>query len=332
MSAVFQKLKHFISDKMQTSHIYQPAMLMKLLQSSGEASVQEIAKHLLSYDDSQVEYYEERVKVMVGEVLTKNHGITEKVKDGRIVSGYKLLDFNDLTEEEISELIHLCNERLNGELDRNRFKHRNARRSPVSGSIRFKILQRAMHRCELCGISAHEKALDIDHIVPKNRGGSDDESNLQALCYTCNRSKGDRDKTDFRDIESIYSERDEICPFCTDVANRVIEQNELALAFLDGYPVTEGHTLIIPKRHVADYFDLLQPELNAIHQLIASRQSQLREVDSTISGFNVGVNAGISAGQTVFHCHIHLIPRRNGDMDDPKGGVRGVIPEMQKYR
>jgi diadenosine tetraphosphate (Ap4A) HIT family hydrolase len=115
------------------------------------------------------------------------------------------------------------------------------------------------------------------------------------------------------------------------VTDRAVEENELALAFLDGYPVTEGHTLIIPKRHVADYFDLFQPELNAIQQLLQSRQKALTEADPTIEGFNVGVNAGQVAGQTVFHCHIHLMPRRLGDMDDPKGGVRGVIPAKQKY-
>ena len=331
MSEFFETLKHFISVKMQTSHIYQPAMLVKLLKSSGEASTKEIAKHLLTYDDSQVEYYEERVKVMVGEVLTKTHGITEKLKDGRNISGYKLAGFDQLSASEVNELISLCEDRLKAELSRNRFKHRNVRRMPVSGSVRYKILQRAKHRCELCGIPADQKALDVDHIVPKNLGGSDNESNLQALCYTCNRSKGDRDKTDFRDIESTYAERDKSCPFCTEVINRVVEENELALAFLDGYPVTQGHTLIIPKRHVADYFDLVQPELNAIQQLIKSRQSQLRKVDPTITGFNVGINAGKSAGQTVFHCHIHLIPRRHGDMDNPRGGVRGVIPEKQKY-
>ena len=331
MSQTYEDLKHFITSTMQTSHIYQPAMLAKLLNSAGEASLEDIAKHLLAYDDSQVEYYEERVKAMVGEVLTKTHGVTEKVKDGRKITGYRLSGFDELSAEELAELTELCASKLEEELARNRFKHRNFRRSPISGSTRFNVLKRAKHRCELCGVPADQKALDVDHILPKSLGGSDDESNLQALCFTCNRSKGDRDDTDFRAVESQYAQRNSNCVFCNEVQSRAVEQNELALAFLDGYPVTAGHTLIIPKRHVADYFDLFQPELNAIQQLLLSRQKALKEADPSIEGFNVGVNAGQVAGQTVFHCHIHLIPRRLGDMDNPKGGVRGVIPAKQKY-
>lgn len=95
--------------------------------------------------------------------------------------------------------------------------------------------------------------------------------------------------------------------------------------------VTKIHTLIIPKRHVSDYFELHQPELNAIQQLLLKQKEYLQNKDKTITGFNVGINSGVDAGQTVFHVHVHLIPRRTGDMIEPKGGVRGVIPEKQKY-
>jgi len=331
MSQTYEALKHFITNTMQTSHIYQPAMLAKLLQSSGEASLEDIARHLLAYDDSQVEYYQERVKAMVGEVLTKNHGITEKIKEGRSIRGYRLAGFNELSQGEVDELIDLCASKLDQELARNRFKHRNFRRSPISGSTRFNVLKRAKHRCELCGVSAGDRALDVDHILPKSKGGSDEELNLQALCALCNQNKGNRDSEDLRDIEKAYAERDSACVFCNEAPARAIAENELALAFLDAYPVTDGHTLVIPKRHVADYFDLYQPELNAIHQLLGQRKEELQRTDKTITGFNVGVNAGQSAGQTVFHCHIHLIPRRDGDVADPRGGVRGVIPSKQRY-
>ena len=82
---------------------------------------------------------------------------------------------------------------------------------------------------------------------------------------------------------------------------------------------------------MADYFDLYQPELNAIQELLRQRKPDLQASDKTITGFNVGVNAGASSGQTVFHCHVHLIPRRDGDVDEPRGGVRGVIPRKQSY-
>ena len=95
--------------------------------------------------------------------------------------------------------------------------------------------------------------------------------------------------------------------------------------------MTEYHTLVIPKRHVASYFELTRPEVNACNQLLEKIKADIQEKDKDVSGFNIGINVGEDAGQTIFHCHIHLIPRRKGDMENPKGGVRGVIPEKQKY-
>lgn len=100
---------------------------------------------------------------------------------------------------------------------------------------------------------------------------------------------------------------------------------------LDGFPVTELHSLIVPKRHVADYFSLTRPELNCCDALLRSVRGQLTAKDKTIEGFNVGVNVGPVAGQTVMHAHIHLIPRRRGDVEVPRGGVRGVIPGKAAY-
>jgi ATP adenylyltransferase len=99
----------------------------------------------------------------------------------------------------------------------------------------------------------------------------------------------------------------------------------------DAFPVTEGHRLIIPRRHTADYFDLWQSERNALERLLRSERQALMKQDATIKGFNFGVNVGAAAGQTIAHVHLHLIPRREGDMDDPRGGVRGVIPARQSY-
>jgi diadenosine tetraphosphate (Ap4A) HIT family hydrolase len=104
------------------------------------------------------------------------------------------------------------------------------------------------------------------------------------------------------------------------------------VALADGFPVTEGHMLVVPRRHVADYFDLTERERMDAGELLWLLRSRACKMDKRITGFNVGVNVGASAGQTVMHCHIHLIPRRDGDMDDPRGGVRGVIPARQKYR
>jgi len=180
-------------------------------------------------------------------------------------------------------------------------------------------------------VAAEERALEVDHILPRSHGGSDEISNFQALCFRCNATKGNRDATDFRNMAEGYSYREKGCIFCEVPIERIVLENDLAFAIRDGFPVTSLHTLILPKRHCAEYFDLYQPELNAVNQLIQSLRKSICEADPTVTGFNLGANAGVDAGQTVMHCHVHLIPRRKEDMDNPRGGVRGVIPRMQKY-
>lgn len=120
------------------------------------------------------------------------------------------------------------------------------------------------------------------------------------------------------------------CIFCNLASERIIAENELCLAIRDGFPVSEGHTLIIPKRHVADYFYLTSDEIAAMQTMMKESKCQL---DNTLhpDGYNIGVNVNAAAGQTVFHVHMHLIPRYIGDVENPKGGVRGVIPGKQKY-
>ena len=121
------------------------------------------------------------------------------------------------------------------------------------------------------------------------------------------------------------------CLFCNIPPVRIVLENELAYVVRDGYPVTEMHSLIIPKRHIQDYFDLTKEELIACDQLIRSLKDEISNSDNSVNGFNIGINSGETAGQTIFHCHIHLIPRRTGDVDNPRGGVRNIIPGMGNY-
>ena len=120
------------------------------------------------------------------------------------------------------------------------------------------------------------------------------------------------------------------CVFCGIQKDRIIYQDSLWIAILDGYPVSEGHTLLIPKRHCETYFDLNQVELGT---LIGAIDHVKEMLDSKYkpNGYNIGMNCGEAAGQTIMHCHIHIIPRYNGDCEDPRGGVRGVIQSKQKY-
>ncbi len=122
--------------------------------------------------------------------------------------------------------------------------------------------------------------------------------------------------------------KNDSCLFCDVQVNdrkRIIAENELAYAIRDAFPVTDEHTLFIPKRHIPDYFGLVPSEVNAINSLMAEQRKLLQEQDSTIDGFNIGMNCGETAGQTIFHCHVHLIPRRKGDVENPRGGVRHII-------
>lgn len=126
----------------------------------------------------------------------------------------------------------------------------------------------------------------------------------------------------------------EQCPFCdrqSDITSRLISRNDLAFALTDGYPVTNGHTLIVPERHSRDFFDLNEAEILAIARLLQQQKKALQAKDRTITGFNIGMNCGESAGQTIFHCHVHLIPRRDGDVANPRGGVRNTIPGKGCY-
>ncbi len=120
------------------------------------------------------------------------------------------------------------------------------------------------------------------------------------------------------------------CPFCNMPEENIILKNELCYAIYDKYPVTKGHMLIIPFRHFDNYFDATKEEKIVFIELV-DKAKEFLDKQFNPDGYNIGVNIGRTAGQTVFHVHIHLIPRYKGDIENPVGGVRGVIPDKQKY-
>ncbi|MBT5561860.1 MAG: HIT domain-containing protein [Rhodospirillaceae bacterium] len=305
------------------TRIYKQVMLQAVLKRGGSATKDEIAGDILASDVFQREHYRKKiVDAMPGNRL---------VRDGALIrdnGSYRLaIPFENMTEPDRQELIDECQLQIDEHIEKFGDTFRPRTNDPVSGSVAYEVKKRAGGRCELCGASHSETQLDVDHVVPRNKGGSNELANLQMLCRTCNAQKRDNDDTDFRAITESYGFRDADCIFC----QKECGDDELAFVVEDEYPVTEGHALVMPRRHVSDYFALHQPERNAIERILHNRQKELLSRDPSISGFNVGVNSGPSAGQTILHVHIHLIPRRDGDMDDPRGGVRGVIPEMQKY-
>ena len=171
----FSDLKDFLINRMRMSHIYQPVMLMTLLKNGGVASVESLAKDLLINDQSQMEHYDNVTKNMVGRILTKNNIVK---RDG---NSFNLLDYETFNEKERNELINICQNKLFEYIDKRGkriFQHRRKSSGYISGSIRYQVLSRAKSRCELCGIPNDQKALEVDHIIPRNMGGSDDINNL----------------------------------------------------------------------------------------------------------------------------------------------------------
>ncbi len=324
----YTDLEEFLRNRMRMSHVYQPLMIRALLLNGGSKSVSGLASEILGRDQSQLEYYETIVKNMVGRVLARHDVVTKSGKD------FLLNGFDDFSEEQLEVLVSICESKI-AEYESKRgdaiWNHRSKSAGYISGTLRYEVLKRSAFHCELCGISADRKALEVDHIVPRNKGGSDDLHNLQALCFSCNAMKRDRDDTDLRAVRESFGHKQDGCLFCNLPHERVIFENELAIAIRDGFPVTPLHTLVIPKRHVATYFDLSQSELKACDMLLHEAKEKIQLNDSAVEGFNIGMNAGEVAGQTVFHCHIHLIPRRRNDVENPRGGVRHLIPGKGHY-
>jgi ATP adenylyltransferase len=324
----YHQLKEFLLHQMRMSHIYQPVMIKCLLQRGGAAEDVTIARDLLQYDPSQLEYYQQITNNMVGKVL-RNRLVVEKE-----MKHYRLTAFNGLDKSEIADLIAICETKIDDYIAKRGdaiWQHRKKTRGYISGTIRYKVLKRAQFRCELCGIAASEKALEVDHILPVNLGGKDEEDNYQALCYSCNAMKRDTDATDFRNIREQYDHREKDCIFCLMESKRIVSENNLAFLIYDQYPVSDLHCLVIPKRHTSDYFSISQPEINAVNRLVQEGRELILERDKTVLGFNLGLNCGEAAGQTVMHTHLHLIPRRAGDTTVARGGVRNVIAGKGDY-
>lgn len=322
----YKELKDFLENRMRMSHIYQPLLIKTLVELGGIATVRHLAMIFLDNDESQIQYYEKRLKEMPIKVLSAHDVIS---RDDELVR----LNVKNLTLEQKAEIKKICEAKIQEYITSRGMKiwdYRLLDGFQVPDSVRYQVLKEGGGHCALCGATVNERPMDVDHIIPRSKGGKTEYSNLQVMCSKCNRSKRNTDDTDLR--KRLDNEFREDCPFCRKMGtDEVIIENEHAFAVLDKYPVTEGHTLIIPRRHFPEFFQTTQAELADVYDLLKVRKKIMIEKDDSIEGFNVGVNSGEVAGQTIFHVHIHLIPRRKGDVAEPRGGVRGVIPKKQKY-
>jgi len=190
----FKSLIDFILKKMTMSHVYQPILIKALVQSGGKATIRQLAQTLLLEDESQLLFYEKRLKEMPLKVL-KKHGVL--TVEGDLVS----LSAKNLSLEQRAEIRGACEDRLMSFVSKRgimTWDYRMMEDEPVSDSVRYRLLKKANGRCSLCGATKKETVLHVDHIVPRSKGGTNDESNLQILCLKCNLGKSNKDATDFR--------------------------------------------------------------------------------------------------------------------------------------
>jgi hypothetical protein len=187
-------LMNFIRSKMRMSHIYQPVVIRSLLDSGNVATVRQLALDLLSSDEAQIRYYEERIKKMPLPVL-RRHGVISTDRDGVV-----RLNVDRMTFEQRAELRAACDQAIGDFLSRRglaTWDNRLLELEPVPESVRYEVLKRD-GRCLLCGATPQEERLEVDHIKPRSKGGGNDVDNLQTLCGRCNRGKSNRDESDFR--------------------------------------------------------------------------------------------------------------------------------------
>ncbi|RYY26125.1 MAG: HNH endonuclease [Sphingomonadales bacterium] len=253
------RLRAFLENDMTMSHLYQPVMIRTILTGGGAATKRQIAAAFSAADLSQLEYYEAVLGKYPGPVLRRREIV--ELDDGV----YRLArDLRRMDEWQRATLVSLCDAKVADFVSKRQaaiWAHRSGNADPVPGTLRWQVITRAMGRCEACGVSSEIRALEVDHIVPRSQGGSNELTNLQALCSLCNQQKLDRDQTDFHAAHAEVKHRREGCYVC----QTPVDEDDLALVveLPDGLAVA-------PRRHGVDWRDLWQPEVNALRRTEAA--------------------------------------------------------------
>ena len=283
----FDELKRFIESEMRMSHIYQPLMIRALVEAGGSATLRQLALAFVGRDESQILYYEKRIREMPLRVL-KNHGVVQQ--DGELIS----LSAERLSFEQRSFVLMACEQKMQEFVAKRGlalWDYRMLDSEPIPDSLRLRVLMASGRRCALCGATSRERPLDVDHIIPRSRGGKTSPSNLQVLCSKCNRSKGNKDTTDFRPAPAAPPDPD--CGFCaTELKDGALYHSGSVFAIRDKYPVSDGHTVIVTDRHVPDLLQMTGTETAEAYDLIRVISGELRDADPSITGFNIGANCG----------------------------------------
>ena len=296
----YEELYKFIHEKMKMTHIYQPIMIKTLLESKNNtATVEEIAQKFLNQDLSQLEYYKKIVKKWPHITLVKNNKIVKYCKKDKV---YELPLYN-VTNKEKQKLKELCDLRLQEFIDKGPWIRtmRLIDSKPISGNMRYDTLSKSGGVCVACGKSATVVPMDIDHIVPRSWGGKTEPTNLQALCYQCNREKRDRDEMDFIKTQKSLQFRKHKCSLCS--RTDTITSNHLVCAMEAKGSASDMHSLILPNRHVSTFVELIPAErqlcINLMHDRIHDIKSRTDFKRFDISYLEESAND---------HCHISIIP------------------------
>lgn len=325
----YAELLDFIENGMSMTHVYQPIMLETLLNNGGTASAQQVASKFLSSDPAQLDYYVEIVNRWPRKTLKNRGAITESGRGNR--NRMFTLNVSGLTSEQRENLVVACRLRPSEYKERKGLLphyDRYSPRKPISGSKRYTVISKSAGRCVACGVSSRKVPLDVDHIMPKSRGGTDDISNLQALCYECNRQKRDRDDLDFLAEINRKAFGHKKCVMCRHVKMGV--ENFLAGAAWIRRPYVRPHAVVMPKRHTPSYFDLRPPERAMMHSLLETLvgpvEARQGQPPATIDGwletlrshkkeygpgckYRIELETGTSEDKSR-HCAIHVVPVR----------------------
>jgi ATP adenylyltransferase len=262
-----EELIEFIDNTMRMSHIYQPLLIQSLVESGGQATLRELAVKFLREEEAEIKEMMKTIKTMPVHVLSaKNKNRKKPIveeKDGVVRLLAKPADL-----KERAEILGACARKLHEYVARRGEGIWNHKwlDSPAGGAMRLRVLEAGGRRCAICGATHKDRLLDVDHIIPRSKGGPSTFENLQVLCSKCNRSKGNRSQRDFRAAEPSATHQDcHVCamPTLTDFS----AENELARAvWIDTR--TGPQLCILPKRHVHAYVDLTSHEVLAMHDLL----------------------------------------------------------------
>ena len=306
----FGQLVDFIENRMHMSHVYQPLLIRSLVAAGGTATLRQLALSFLVEDESQILFYEDRIRKMPARIL-KKHGVIKE--HGDLIS----LAVGPLDYGQRSKIRELCERKLQAFLQQrglDAWASRMIETDPVPPALRYQALMRSGGRCVLCGATKEDATLHVDHILPRSRGGKNTIDNLQVLCANCNEAKSNRDTTDLRAGPLVAeTATDPGCPFCgPDLRSKAVARGELCFAVAHPRSPVAGHLLVVPFRHAPDFLALTADERRDCEDLLRVLGNESRSSDEGIKGFTVLAGGGGEGSLGTAHTHIHLIPERDG--------------------